>query len=381
MSLVRILHRYPMFAKLRLAYFTHSIRSDWNNGNAHFIRGLLRAMIALGHTVQIFEAEDAWSTRNMLDEVDGARSLEQFHAVYPELNVTTYLREDDIVRWSDSLANINIVILHEWTTPELAQILLTLRNKLGFSLMFHDTHHRASSSPDQIDCLGIRHFDGVIAFGNVLRDIYRNRFSITRLWTLHEAADVTVFHPMESQLTEQEVVWIGNWGDEERSSEIQDFLLKPATLAKADLRISIYGVRYPEKGLIALQNAGVRYAGYLPNLEAPAVYARSSLTVHIPRRQYATTMLGIPTIRVFEALACGIPLISAPWQDTEHLFGPGDLTFVQTGEQMRTAIDQLLSNPTRAEDQAEQGRATVLSRHTCDHRALELTAICREVLQ
>ena len=259
--------------------------------------------------------------------------------------------------------------------------MLTLRQKLGFPLLFHDTHHRASSSPDQIDRLGIRHFDGVIAFGNVLKDIYKDRFSITRVWTLHEAADITIFHPIKSSFTEQEVVWIGNWGDEERSSEIKDFLLEPATLSKADRRVTIFGVRYPEAGLVALKNAGVHYGGYLPNLEAPAIYARSRLTVHIPRQQYATTMLGIPTIRVFEALACGIPLISAPWQDTEHLFGPGDLTFVQTGKQMRTAIDQLLSDPTRAEDQAEQGRATVLSRHTCDHRALELMAICREVLQ
>ena len=173
-------------------------------------------------------------------------------------------------------------------------------------------------------------------------------------------------------------MWIGNWGDGERSSEIRDFLLDPAA-ALPSARVTIYGVRYPADGLQALKQAGVAYRGYLPNLDAPAVYAASRLTVHIPRRQYATTMIGIPTIRVFEALACGIPLISAPWQDTEHLFRPDDMTFVSDGTAMQQAITRLLANPTQAADQAARGLETILARHTCHHRALELTAICDEV--
>ena len=92
-------------------------------------------------------------------------------------------------------------------------------------------------------------------------------------------------------------------------------------------------------------------------------------------------MSGIPTIRVFEALACGIPLISAPWQDSQGLFRPGDITFVRSGEQMATQIGRLLSDSPRADAQAASGLETVLARHTCAHRALELTNICYEVLR
>ena len=65
-----------------------------------------------------------------------------------------------------------------------------------------------------------------------------------------------------------------------------------------------------------LRRAGIEYRGYLPNLEAPAVYAQSRLALHVPRRQYANGLSGMPTIRVFEALACGIPLLCSPW--TRH---------------------------------------------------------------
>ena len=130
----------------------------------------------------------------------------------------------------------------------------------------------------------------------------------------------------------------------------------------------------------ALREAGVPYLGYLANLSSPEVYAKARLTVHIPRQQYNGAMTGIPTIRVFEALACGIPLVSAPWQDSECLFRPGDLCFVQSGAGMEAAIKYLLKNPNAAEDQAQRGLERVLARHTCAHRAQELIDICNEVL-
>src|SRR5581483_9097884 len=211
------------------------------------------------------------------------------------------------------LASADVVIVHEWNPPELVHAVLTLRDQLGFRALFHDTHHRASSSPEQIARLQVRRFDGVLAFGETLRSIYRQQFGLERVWTLHEAADTTVFAPRPAELTDH-VVWIGNWGDNERSEEIREFLVHPAACL-SDYAFRIYGVRYPAEGLDALRDAGIGYGGYLPNLSAPAVYNSARLTVHIPRQQYREAMTGIPTIRVFEALAAGIPLISAPWQD------------------------------------------------------------------
>ena len=365
--------------ELRLAYFAHSLRSDWNNGNAHFLRGLLREVQSLGCEVSIFEPEHSWSLDHLRQEPTGEQSLRCFHATYPDLHISYYSDGGDADFFRRSLRNVDVVILHEWNPPELAAMLLQLRGEVGFRLLFHDTHHRASSSPDQIRRFGTDQFDGVLAFGEALSSIYRDVFGIRRVWTLHEAADVTVFRPLPAREKKIDAIWIGNWGDDERSLEIREFFLAPAARLR-DRRFVIHGVRYPENALKALEDAGVDYRGYLPNLEAPAAYSASRLTVHIPRQQYTRAMTGIPTIRVFEALACGIPLISAPWNDTERLFREGDFLFARDQRDMTRAIESLLSDPAAAHEQARRGMETICAHHTCRHRAEQLLEICEEVL-
>lgn len=370
-----------MPSSLRLAYFAHSLRSDWNNGNAHFIRGLMRAMGQAGHRVTAFEPESEWSIENLQSERAGPEALQDFERTYADLDLQTYEPSDTQEHWSERLQNFDIVMLHEWNLTTLAQTLLTLRQRLGYKLLFHDTHHRASSSPEQIEQFGLRGFDGIVAFGNALAEIYRQRFVARNVWTLHEAADTSVFHPHPEIARKESIVWVGNWGDNERSSEIREYLLRPASALQSLATAVIYGVRYPEEALTWLRASGVRYAGYLPNLRAPEVYARSCATVHVPRQQYTAAMKGIPTIRVFEALACGIPLVSAPWEDTEQLFRPGDFLWAHNGAEMAECLRHLLTNRNAADELAARGRETILARHTCRHRADELTAICEEVLQ
>ncbi|MGI4828026.1 MAG: CgeB family protein [Janthinobacterium lividum] len=370
--------------KFRIAYLSHSLRSDWNNGNAHFLRGLLSELGILGHDVTALETVDDWSIQNLRAESDGDASLHQFAELYPDLHLELYNAEQvpSIDAWRERLRDTEVVILHEWNLPALAHVLLDLRENLRFKLLFHDTHHRASSSPESIQLFGTNRFDGVLAFGEALRSMYRKRFGIQHVWTLHEAADTRIFHPLPPASTRQDVVWIGNWGDDERSAEIRTYLLEPAARLP-QYRFTIHGVRYPQAGIEALQASGVAYRGYLSNLEAPRVYAESRLTVHVPRQQYsgaqANVLTGIPTIRVFEALACGIPLLSAPWQDTESLFREGDFRFVFSAEEMRVAIVDLLEDPQRAAEQAQRGLDTVLARHTCRHRAEQVTSILEEL--
>lgn len=365
----------------RIAYFAHSVRSDWNNGNAHFQRGLLRAMTRLGHKVVLFEPEDSWSRSNLEGETLGERSIQQFNRSYSELRIESYQPKNENLRayLRRVLDRIQVAIVHEWNPPELAHELLALRSEMGFALLFHDTHHRAFSAPDQIRKFNLEAFDGAIVFGESLRSVYRRDFRVRRVWTLHEAADTDIFHPCGELQKTDDVVWIGNWGDEERSEEIRRLLLEPAT-ALPNRRFTVYGVRYPRAGLAALERAHVRYGGYLPNLDAPGIYARAKLTVHIPRRQYTNAAVGVPTIRVFEALACGIPLICAPWRDSEHLFRAGDFLAVRSTGEMTAAMRKLLEDPAEARAQAQRGLETVLARHTCRHRARELTSICGELI-
>jgi spore maturation protein CgeB len=144
------------------------------------------------------------------------------------------------------------------------------------------------------------------------------------------------------------------------------------------LNARVYGVRYPKSAIEALGGAGIEYAGWLPNFEAPNVFSRFLVTIHIPRRPYVQALPGIPTIRPFEALACGIPLISSYWQDSESLFTPGsDYLVARNGQEMMRHMRTLLDNPAKAQELADHGRRTILQRHTCAHRAEALLSIYR----
>ncbi|HET7750749.1 MAG TPA: glycosyltransferase, partial [Terriglobales bacterium] len=89
---------------------------------------------------------------------------------------------------------------------------------------------------------------------------------------------------------------------------------------------------------------------------------------------------GVPTIRVFEALACGIPLLCAPWADTEGLFRPGeDYLCVPDGRAMTAELRRLISDSAAREQMASRGLETVQTRHTCAHRARQFLDICEEL--
>ena len=360
---------------MKIVYFTHSLQSCWNHGNAHFLRGVLRELQAMGHQVSALEPEGAWSLENLLRD-HGQAGLGAFRENYPELSVETYDPADDPAALADGA---DLVIVHEWNDPSLAARLGASR-KAGarWWLLFHDTHHRAVSEPDAIRAFDLSGFDGVLAFGETLAAVYRRWGWEGRVWVWHEAADTRLFHPPAEEGPRDGLVWIGNWGDGERTEELERFLFRPAR--DAGLPLDIYGVRYPAEALATLAAYGVRYHGWAPNAAAPAIFARHLATVHVPRRFYTTLLPGIPTIRVFEALACGIPLLSAPWSDSEGLFRPGtDFLFADTGEAMTARLRDLAHDPALRESLIRHGLETIRARHTCAHRAQELMSIAATI--
>jgi spore maturation protein CgeB len=360
---------------MRIAYFTHSLVSCWNHGNAHFLRGVLRELQDLGHGVEVYEPEGAWSLSNLLMD-HGEAGLRAFRRAYPGLHSETYASATEAV---ERVAGADLVIVHEWNDPALAAALgrQRARGRLG-GLMFHDTHHRAVSDPEAITRFDLSGYDGVLAFGETLAQVYRRWGWGDRAFVWHEAADTRLFRPPAQDVERSGLVWIGNWGDGERTAELETFLLAPAS--RAGLELDVFGVRYPPQALALLRRYGARYGGWVPNAETPPVFARRLATVHVPRRFYVTALPGIPTIRVFEALACGIPLISAPWNDCETLFRPSrDFLMVAGGEAAERAMRNLAGDAALRSSLVESGLETIRSRHTCAHRAGELMSIVEQL--
>jgi len=359
---------------VRFVIFTHSLVSDWNHGNAHFLRGVASDLVHRGNEVRIFEPRNGWSLRNLVAE-HGTEPIAGFEAAYPDIRSRFYdLAELDVAL---PLDGADVVLVHEWNEHDLVKRIgeFHARNQ-SFRLFFHDTHHRSVTDPESMSSYDLRHYDGVLAYGEAISRIYRERRWAARAWTWHEAADPCVFYPHTAE-KEGDLVWIGNWGDGERRDEIREFLIRP--VKELGLKAQAYGVRYPQQALEELADAGIEYGGWLPNYRVPEVFARYRVTVHIPRRPYATALPGIPTIRPFEALACGIPMVSAPWCDVEGLFRPGrDFLYASDGAEITAQLLRILSDEHLARDLAESGIQTIRAWHTCSNRVEQLLDIISE---
>jgi spore maturation protein CgeB len=359
---------------MKIALFYHSLVSDWNHGNAHFLRGIASELIARGHNLAIYEPHDSWSAQNLRAD-NGEGPLADFARFFPHLRSQTY--QLGCFDFDAALGAVDVVLVHEWNDPELVRrIGQHHATHRGYALLFHDTHHRAVTAPEEMQRYNLSNYDGVLAYGETLRRVYAQRGLAA--WTWHEAADTRVFYPRPRTHLEGDVVWIGNWGDEERTEELRHFLVEP--VAKLKLRAKVFGVRYPMHARQMLDEAGIEYGGWMPNYRVPEIFARYKLTIHIPRRPYVAKLAGIPTIRVFEALACGIPLICSSWHDSEHLFEPGrDFLIARDRTEMKKHLRALLTDKQMAREIAGHGLEKIRARHTCSHRVDELVQIVAAV--
>jgi glycosyltransferase involved in cell wall biosynthesis len=312
-------------ARVKIVVFTHSLRSCWNHGNAHFLRGVLRELTAAGHRVAAYEPEGAWSVANLLRD-HGEAGLAASLAPYPELSATVFDASLDL---DAALDGADAVLVHEWNEPDLVARIGRARRCGGrFTLLFHDTHHRAVSDPDAIRRFDLDGYDGVLAFGETLAAVYRRWDWGDRVFVWHEAADTRLFHP---PLCGKGWRWSGRacplsrrerdgvrgttspqgyslsgaaegartgrrgWPPSplplplrkrgvaaasarassgsatgatgERSAELDAFLFRPAQAV--GLPLDVYGVRYPPEALAALDRAGARYRGWLPTPARP----------------------------------------------------------------------------------------------------------------
>ena len=209
---------------MRIAYFTHSLRSCWNHGDAHFLRGVRRASMARGHEVTAYEPAEPWSVQTLVAD-GGARALDSWRAVYPELHTTVMPLDADLDAMRGSA---DLVIVHEWNELALVAAIGAARRRGGrFRLPFYGMHHRAVSEPEAMRCYDLSVYDGVLAFEVTLADVYCGWGWDARVFVWHEAADTTWVRPPATDAPRHGAVWVGNWGDGERTAALPAFLFRP----------------------------------------------------------------------------------------------------------------------------------------------------------
>ena len=154
---------------MKFVLFYHSLVSDWNHGNAHFLRGIVRELIARGHEVALYEPATAGvaaiSWRITASEPSPSSRQRSRGSARPP---TIWQLDLD-----GALERADVVIVHEWNAPELvARIGRHRARGGGYRLLFHDTHHRSVSAPHQLQAFELDAFDGILAFGEVVRELY-----------------------------------------------------------------------------------------------------------------------------------------------------------------------------------------------------------------
>lgn len=371
---------------MRFAFFYHSTRSDWNNGNAHFLRGLVRALAGMGHEAVCYEERAGWSVTNLVAGA-GLRPLVEFRRRFPFVDVRLYdpaHMRDLEARLQAELAGVDVVVLHEWPAferPALLELLLRLRRPCGYRLLFHDTHYRIITQPVRTARLGLERCDAILAYSPSVGAAYTACLGLDAgtVFVVHEAADTDLFHPQQPdpQRPLDDALFVGNWGGPDRAAELRAFLLRPARQYRGSRRFALYGVRYPPEVLrIVAGRYGVDYRGWLPNHLVPQAFAQSRTVLHVPRRPYVRVLYGTPTIRVFEALACGAALVSTPWLDTDALFrAQDDYVVADTPARLQEALEWLWRDEDARRRLGQSGRERILARHTCRHRAEQILGI------
>src|SRR5690349_3464143 len=156
---------------MRIVIFSHSLISDWNHGNAHFLRGICTELLARGHAVDVYEPRDAWSVENLIAE-HGEAPLAGFRCAYPMLHSHRYVL--DSLNLDRVLDTADLALVHEWNDHTLVARIGEHRRANGhYRLLFHDTHHRAVTDSASMAAYRLEHYDGVLAYGEVLSALYR----------------------------------------------------------------------------------------------------------------------------------------------------------------------------------------------------------------
>jgi glycosyltransferase involved in cell wall biosynthesis len=268
----------------------------------------------------------------------------------------------------------DLVIVHDGlTAAQVSRIGQHRRRHGGYRLLFR---HAALQGfdPDLFDLSG---YDGVLAAGRAVAELCQSFGMTPRVWVWPDAADTGRFRPVRGE-HDGDVVFFGAWGDQDRGVELRNYLLEPVRLL--GLRAKAYGPPIPAAAAAQYAEAGIVYGGWAPHDRVPEILGQFRCTVHVPSRSRCRLLPGLPSIRLFEAMACGVPLVSAPWLDCDGLFTAGrDFLLARDGAEMRRHLRALVNDADLRAEISLHARRTILSRHSCIHRTDQLMEICREL--
>lgn len=348
---------------MKLVIFGLAISSSWGNGHATLWRGLCRALARRGHTVVFFEHDVPYYAAH--------RDLTEL----PNGELVLYERWADVrPRAQRALADADVGMVTSYCPDGVAATELVLSSSAGLKTFYDlDTPItldalRAGRPVPYLGPTALREFDLVLSYtgGAALAEL-RTRLGAKRVAPLYGSVDPDVHRPLvRSAEYEWDLSYLGTYA-EDRQEALERLFIEPAR-ALPQRRFLIGGAQYPQS---FPWTSNIFFRRHVPPAAHPAFFSSSRMTLNVTRRAMAD-MGYCPSGRLFEAAACGVPILTDAWEGLADFFVPGSEILV--GNTPEDTVRALSLGDGELARIARAARERTLGEHTAAHRVLDLEA-------
>ena len=348
-----------MKSGLHIVVFGLSVSSSWGNGHAALWRGLIRALLAAGHRVTFFERDVSYYA--------DTRDLDRL----PEGGELVFYRD-----WADvaprarqalAAADVGMVTSYCPDAADATRLVLDSRTVRCFYDLDTPVTLARIEAGEVVDYVG----DGFAAFDLVLS--YTGGPAVAALHRLGARAVVPIYGSVDPDLHRPArpnpdyaalLSYIGTYAAD-RQAALERLFVEPARVRSSD-RFVIAGAQYPQS---FPWTANTFFVRHLPPPEHPAFYSSSRMTLNVTREPMAR-MGWCPSGRLFEAAACGVPILTDEWPGLDRFFSPGDEILV--ADNAERALMALALPDADLAAIARRARERTLDEHSATRRAAEM---------
>lgn len=351
---------------LRVVVLGLSITSSWGNGHATNYRGLLRALSRRGHEVLFLERDMPWyAAHRDLPEPPYGRT-ELYHSV-----------ADLQGRFGAEVHSADLVVVGSYV-PDGAEVGAWVTTRAAGVTAFYDIDtpvtlaHLADGSCAYLDAHLVAAYDLYLSFtgGPVLATLAET-YAAQRPTAFHCFVDPDAYRPRRAS-QRWELGYLGTYSDD-RQPALDRLLLEPAR-RRPDLQFVVAGPQYPPN---------IRWPGNVERIEHlapadhPGFYAAQRMTLNITRAEMVRAGWS-PSVRLFEAAACAVPVVSDRWEGLDTFFRPGrEIVIADSTAEVLAALDGL--DDRRRTAMGSAARERVLAEHTAEHRAVRLETLVAQL--
>jgi spore maturation protein CgeB len=349
---------------MKIVVFGLTISSSWGNGHATLWRGLCAALARRGHYVVFYEKDVPYYARH--------RDL---HAL-PDGRLELYEEWTDVHRRAaGDLVDAYVAIVTSFCADGIRASELVLEIPSSAKIFYDlDTPVtlaavQAGTPLSYVGARGFAGFDLVLSFtGGRAVEALQRQLSAARVEPLFGHVDPSVHRPVVAEPEFRcALSYLGTYSAD-RQQQLDELFLEPARRAKHE-RFVLGGVAFPES---TDWPANVVRLSHVTPARHAAFFCSSRLTLSVTRSTMARYGY-CPSGRLFEAAACGAPVLSDWFEGLETFFEPGKEILVARSK--HDVLQALQASDAELEAVAKAGRARVLSEHTSDHRAIELERV------